>query len=111
MSAIMPEPAAPAPAVPRNKADLRLGPPPKRPRRLHLELTAWDTLYVYLYSKSHVHLSGATARFTDCYLDTSQPNCPFLCVGAAVFPLSDNEVVQIRAAFEPHGLRIRETDS
>ncbi len=95
------------PRASANKVDLWLTPSAKLPRRLHVELSPGNYLYVNVYAKGYGHLSGASHRFTDdCYLDIANDNL-FVCVGNAVFPLSASEVTQIRAALEPHGLRIR----
>jgi hypothetical protein len=96
-----------APAA--SKTDLWLMSSPKLPRKLHLELSAGGWLYARVHAKTHSLLVLTGERLADCYLDVSQANCLFLCLGPhASFMLSASEATQIRATFEPLGLVIRE---
>lgn len=93
---------------PAPKIDLWLMPSAKLPRKLHLELSAGGWLYAQVCAKNNLLLGLTGERLADCYLDVSDTNCLFLCLGHASFILSASEVTQIRAAFEPLGLAARE---
>jgi hypothetical protein len=96
---------------PRNKAELRLPYSPQYPRVLNVELSAGGYIWANVRSKQYVTLCSTNVPLSGCYLDVSVHGCEFLVVGDAVFLLSIKEAAQIRATFEPLGLRIRETDA
>jgi hypothetical protein len=91
--------------------DLRLK--GKSPFSRLLDLQAYGNVYlhasVYLRAKCPKMVAYASAKLSDCYLLLRKHGSPYshgLWVGHACFDVSEGEAQQIRAMFEPLGLRI-----
>lgn len=100
-----------SPRAPANKAELRIKPSRAYPRRLSIDL-AGNSLWVCMANrKGGIAFSHARDKLAECYLDIATKWCQVLYIGNTGFFVCDADVAKIRATFEPHGLRIRETDS
>ncbi len=94
-----------APAAPVEKVELRLEPSHTYRRQLILRfLSAHSTLWLDLRIQ-HVLCGSAHTTLDNCYLSLND-GWPYLCVDDATFACSVEEAQQIRAMFEPLGLRI-----
>lgn len=87
------------------KVELRLAISTPHHRQLDLQLSQNDHLWASLELK-RVFLGSANAPLAQCYLSTAG-DYPFLCIATACLQVSQKEITQIRAAFEPHGLRVQ----
>jgi hypothetical protein len=88
-------------------ATLTLEPTDERPRRLTLELVG-KTLFVTLIRRYGGYLCGSNALIAACSLDLDDYS--FVRIGdATTFLVSADEAMRVRAAFEPYGLRVRES--
>jgi hypothetical protein len=95
---------------PANKAELRLPHSSKFKRMLALEIIHRGFLSVRVVLSTYVNVCSSILQLERCYLDISVPDCMFLAMGDTCFMLTPKEAMQIRATFEPLGLRVRETD-
>jgi hypothetical protein len=97
------------PRAPANNIELHLEPSSKRSRELIvILLTAQRTLWVDLRVNGTL-CSSAHTLLAKCYLAFNN-GCSYLCLDDATFALSVEEAIQIRATFEPLGLRTHETE-
>jgi hypothetical protein len=87
------------------KAELKLDPTPKLPRRLTIQLLqSGETLWVHLSARNHQPLTSGHCPLRDCYLALGEH--PALCVRESDFRVTPAEADTIRATFEPLGLTI-----
>jgi len=86
-------------------AELKLGPAPKLPRRLTIQLLpSGKTLWVHLATSGFEPLSSGHCLLQDCYLALGDH--PALCLRGSDFRVTPAEAAQIRALFEPLGLLV-----
>jgi hypothetical protein len=92
---------------PATTVDLRLEPSPQRPRQLLVRLfTAHHILWADVRVNG-ILCSSAYAILKNCCLNFNR-GYPYLSLDDSTVTLCVEEAAQIRATFEPQGLRIRE---
>lgn len=101
--------APPASRPPLYKAELKLEPTRRMPRRLTIQLLpSGKSLWAHLATRRFEPLSSGHCLLQDCYLALGENAA--LCLRETDFRVTAAEVAQIRAVFEPLGLAVWKSD-